>query len=67
MGMAYAAVGDYTNAVRCARKALELTPASKGTNAALLQSRLELYQKHQPWRECFRQTNAPPVPTKNVE
>jgi len=59
LGMAAAENGDYTNAIICAQNALAMavTAGQKDTNA--IRTRLELYQKHQPWRESFKMTNAP--------
>jgi Flp pilus assembly protein TadD len=58
LGMAYADNDDFTNAMVCARNALELANAVQMQNIAPLQSRLERYQTRQPWRESFRVTNA---------
>jgi tetratricopeptide (TPR) repeat protein len=58
LGMAFAANGDFTNAVACAQNALALANAAHMNNVAPLQKRLELYQQNQPWRESFRATNA---------
>jgi tetratricopeptide (TPR) repeat protein len=60
LGMAFAANGDFSNAVVCAQNALEFTPANNRKDAQSIQERLELYQKQQPWRQSFRATNAPP-------
>jgi tetratricopeptide (TPR) repeat protein len=60
MGMAFAAGGDFSNAVLCAQNALAFTPAARLKDAGPIRQRLELYQKHQPWLESFRATNAPP-------
>ena len=60
MGMAFAAGGDFTNAVICAQNALELTPPDKLKDTGPIQERLKLYQNHQPWLQSFRATNAPP-------
>jgi hypothetical protein len=59
LGMAFAATGDFSNAVICAQNALEFVPPTRTNDAALIRQRLELYQNHQPWRESFRATNAP--------
>ena len=63
--MAYAAAGDFDDAVICAGKALDLTPPEKKSDVAGIQARLELYQKHQPWLESFGRTNAPAIPPFN--
>jgi tetratricopeptide (TPR) repeat protein len=60
LGMAFAATGDFNDAVLCAQKAVEIAAEQKDVDA--LRLRLELYQKQQPWRESFRATNAPAAP-----
>jgi len=60
LGMAFAATGDFSNAVVCAENALVFTPTTKLKDANRIQQRLELYKNHQPWRESFRATNALP-------
>jgi tetratricopeptide (TPR) repeat protein len=59
IGMAFAENGDFTNAVLCARHALDLATAAQMHTTRLLQTRLERYENRQPWRESFRATNAP--------
>jgi Tfp pilus assembly protein PilF len=59
LGMALAENGDFTNAIACAQNVLDLATAAQVTNTEPLQIRLELYKKHQPWRESFRATIAP--------
>ena len=59
MGMACAELGDFTSAQACAQKALDLATAQQMTGLEPLHERLELYKKHQPWRESFRATNVP--------
>jgi len=59
LGMAYAEIGDFTNAQTCAQSALALANAIKMRNVEGIRQRLQLYQNHQPWRESFRVTNAP--------
>ncbi|HTX21773.1 MAG TPA: tetratricopeptide repeat protein [Candidatus Aquilonibacter sp.] len=59
LGIACAATGDFTNAVEDTQHALDLCNAAKMTGLEPLQQRLELYKKHQPWRESFLATNAP--------
>lgn len=61
LGMAFAAIGDFSDATMCARKALEFAPDAEVKDTAPLRARLELYQKQQPWMESFAATNAPPV------
>jgi len=60
MGVAFAAAGDFTNAIICAQKALALVPVDRANDTAPLRRRLERYQNHQPWLESFRATNLPP-------
>ncbi len=60
LGMAFAATGDFTNAVTCAQNALEFVPVTGHKNIRLMRQRLALYQNHQLWLESFRNTNAPP-------
>ena len=59
LGMAYAENRDFTNAVACAQKVVELAEAAQVPDIAALKTRLALYQKNQPWRESFRATNQP--------
>jgi len=58
LGMAFAATGDFTNAVVCAQNALELAPAANLKNTNEFHLRLERYQNRQPWRELLGGTNA---------
>jgi protein O-mannosyl-transferase len=60
LGMAFAENGDFTDAQTCAQNALDLATAAKMKKIEPIQQRLELYKKHQPWRESFLATNAPP-------
>ncbi len=60
LGMACAEMGKFGEAQLAARQALNLAGAQKPAELAARQQRLELYQNHQPWRESFRATNAPP-------
>ena len=53
LGMAYAETGDFTSAQTCAQNALDLATAAQMKNLEPLKARLELYKKHQPWRESF--------------
>jgi hypothetical protein len=57
--MAFAENGDFTNAILCARHALDLATAAQMHTTRLLQARLERYENRQPWHESFRATNAP--------
>jgi len=57
MGMAFAAMGDFTNAIICEQNALEFAPVGRVKDTAPFQHRLELYQNHQPWLESFSGTN----------
>jgi hypothetical protein len=59
MGMAFAAAGDFTNAVLHVQKALDLAADARLKDIAPLETRLQLYQQNQPWFESFRSTNAP--------
>ncbi|HEY5042167.1 MAG TPA: tetratricopeptide repeat protein [Verrucomicrobiae bacterium] len=59
LGMANAAIGDFTSAVTCAQNALDLANAAQMKNLEQIRQRLELYKNHQPWLESFRATNAP--------
>jgi tetratricopeptide (TPR) repeat protein len=61
MGMACAEVGDFTNAQACAQTAIRLGASLHLENLAPLQERLTWYQRHQPWRQSFREgaTEAP--------
>jgi tetratricopeptide (TPR) repeat protein len=59
LGMAFAANGDFTNAVTCAQSALDLADSAHLKGTSQIQERLDLFKKNQPWRESFRVTNAP--------
>ena len=66
LGMACAETGHFDDAQEAVRRAIELVNAAgMGRNDAELQRRLQLYQNHQPWRESFRSTNAPPGESPN--
>ena len=66
LGMACAETGDFTNAEEAVQKAIDLAIAARMEKLEPLQQRLELYKKHQPWRESFLATNASPAtPQKN--
>jgi cytochrome c-type biogenesis protein CcmH/NrfG len=60
LGMAYAEVGDFTQAQAAASNALQLATARKVLDLTLWRRRLEFYRTSQPWRESFRATSAPP-------
>jgi tetratricopeptide (TPR) repeat protein len=56
LAMAYAETGRFGEAVQTELKAVPLAlAADQKDDAALFQHRLELYQKHEPWRESFRE------------
>ncbi len=60
LGMACAEAGHFDDAQEVTRKAINLAIAAKMKNLEPMQQRLELYRKHQPWRESFLSTNLPP-------
>ena len=55
LGMAYAEAGRFDDAQKAANDAIQLATAAevKSETIAAMQDRLELYQRHQPWRESF--------------
>jgi len=54
LAMAYAETGRFDEAVQTGQEAVNLARgAGQKDDAAIMQQRLELYQKHQPWRESF--------------
>ena len=56
LAMALAEAGHFDEAVRAEQQAVELSRAGgQNEDAAAMRQRLELYQKHRPWRESFRQ------------
>ena len=57
--MAYAANGNFADAITSVQTAIQLAEAAQLQDTAEMQKRLVLYQKQQPWRESFRATNAP--------
>ena len=59
LGMACAEMGKFDDAQMAAQTALDTANALKLKNLEPIQQRLELYKKHQPWRESFGATNAP--------
>ena len=59
LAMAYAEVGQFTNAQQAAAYALKLAKAYGMTNdVAVIQQRLQLYKNHQPFRQSFTNTPA---------
>ncbi len=62
VGMACAEAGRFDEAQQAAQAAIDLATAAGMKKIEPLQQRLELYKNHQPWRESFRATNAPPPP-----
>jgi len=53
--MAYAETGRFDEAVQAAQQAISLTQTTGSKDdAAAMQRRLALYQKHQPWRKSFK-------------
>ncbi len=59
LGMACAEMGKFADAEMAAQTALDTASALKLKNLEPIQQRLELYKKHEPWRESFGATNAP--------
>jgi tetratricopeptide (TPR) repeat protein len=59
LGMAYAATGDYIEAVKNTQKAWDTAHAAKMGGLEIMEKRIASYQAHQPWTESFRDTNAP--------
>jgi protein O-mannosyl-transferase len=61
LGMACAEIGHFDDAQAVTQKAVELAGAAgMSQSVADMQRRLDLYKSHQPWRESFRFTDAPP-------
>jgi len=55
LAMAYAETGRFDDAVQTGQAAVNLArQAGLMGDVAVMQQRLDLYQKHQPWRESFR-------------
>jgi cytochrome c-type biogenesis protein CcmH/NrfG len=55
LAMAYAETGRFDEAVQTGQEAVNLARAAgEKDEAAIMQQRLELYQKHQPWRQSFQ-------------
>jgi tetratricopeptide (TPR) repeat protein len=56
LAMALAECGRFSEATQTQQQAVTMICASgQSEDAAIMQQRLELYQKQQPWRESFRQ------------
>jgi tetratricopeptide (TPR) repeat protein len=56
LAMALAEAGRFDEAAQAEQQAVELARAGgQNEDAATMRQRLELYQKHRPWRESFRQ------------
>ena len=53
LGMAFAEVGDFGQAQTAASNAVAFAKALNKTNYESWNQRLDLYRKHQPWRENF--------------
>ena len=58
LGMAYAENGQFDQAQTAVTSAISVATAAgmKSGTIAAMQGRLELYQKHEPWREAFLNT-----------
>jgi Flp pilus assembly protein TadD len=58
LGMAYAENGQFDQAQTAVISAISVATAAgmKSGTIAAMQGRLELYQKHEPWREAFLNT-----------
>jgi tetratricopeptide (TPR) repeat protein len=52
LAAAYAEVGQFDQAVRTTQQAIEIVRANPKTSTETLESRLKLYQAHQPYREA---------------
>jgi protein O-mannosyl-transferase len=60
MAMAYAEIGQFTNAQKASAFALKLAAAYNMTNdTPVIQQRLQLYKDDQPFRQSFLSTKAP--------
>jgi tetratricopeptide (TPR) repeat protein len=62
LGMACAEMGKFDEAKLAAESALEVSAALHLRDSEPVRHRLELYKKHQPWRESFGATNTPAIP-----
>jgi tetratricopeptide (TPR) repeat protein len=65
LGMACAETGNFEEAQQAVQKAMALAVAAKAQNLESFRQRLEGYRQHQPWRESFLATNAPPDKSQN--
>ena len=63
--MACAETGNFEEAQQAVQKAMVLAVAAKAQNLESFRQRLEDYRQHQPWRESFLATNAPPEKSQN--
>jgi tetratricopeptide (TPR) repeat protein len=60
LAMANAETGDYDKAIQLQQEAVKLAEAKDSkADLEVMQKRLESYQRHQPWRESFKQTPTP--------
>jgi protein O-mannosyl-transferase len=65
LAMAKAELGQFDEAIQIQQQAVKLIEATgPKEDVAAMQNRLELYQKHQPWRESFNQTLKISLPEK---
>ena len=58
--MAYAETVDFDEAQTAVSTAIQLATNANLTDFESWRQRLELYKKHQPWRESFPFPNPPP-------
>jgi tetratricopeptide (TPR) repeat protein len=68
LGMACAELGKFDEAALAAQTALEVAAAVQFKETEPIRQRLQLYQKHQPWRESFgaaKSSATAPAPTGN--
>ncbi|MEI6078032.1 MAG: tetratricopeptide repeat protein [Verrucomicrobiota bacterium] len=59
LGMAFAEIGDYTNAIACTANAMDLCARSETRAAKSISIREKSYRNGRPWREPFSITNLP--------
>ena len=60
LAMAEAEIGRFDEAVKTQQEAVKFIKATgPKEDITAMQNRLELYQKHQPWRESFKKTSMP--------
>ena len=68
LAMACAETGQFDEAVQIQQHAVKLIEANgPKEDIAAMQNRLELYQKHQPWRESFNQIKTSPPEKLNPQ